>query len=149
MLPRPNRAVVALFVAVAACSSEASRPRGAVPPADVAGPPPDAVRTPSGLSYRVLASGPRGAHPGPDARVLVHYTGWTTDGTIIDGAPMGGAPATVDLTTAMRGWREGLSLMAPGDKYRFWIPPALAFEGEALKPQGMLVYDVYLLRFAD
>src|SRR5207247_991731 len=105
MLPRASRAVVALFVAAAACSSEASRARGAVPPPDVAGPPPDALRTPSGLSYRVLASGPRAAHPGPNARVLVHYTGWMTDGTIIDGAPMGGDPAMVDLSTALPGWR--------------------------------------------
>jgi FKBP-type peptidyl-prolyl cis-trans isomerase len=149
MLLRSARLVPVILLLGAACSSQAANPSGTLPPADVSEPPADASRTATGLVYRVLVRGPRGAHPTPDARVLVHYTGWTTDGTVIDGAPIGGDPATVDLGRAMPGWREGLTLMAPGDKYRFWIPPALAYAGQPGKPQGMLVYDIYLLRFAE
>ncbi len=137
------------MAAAAACSGPPPEPRGTVPPSDVAAPPPDALITPSGLAYRVLSQGVHGTHPGPNARVLVNYTGWTTDGTIIEGAPIGSDPVTVDLGMAMPGWREGVPLMSAGDKFRFWIPPKLALEGQPGKPQGMLVYDIYLHRFAD
>jgi peptidylprolyl isomerase len=102
---RCARAVPLVLLLLAACSGQAANPRGTVPPSDVAGPPAGASRTATGLAYRILAKGPRGAHPGPQSRVLIHYTGWTTDGTIIDGAPIGGEPATVDLGSAMPGWR--------------------------------------------
>ena len=105
--------------------------------------------TSTGLAYRILAKGPHGSRPSPTSRVLVNYTGWTTDGTIVAGAPIGTAPVTIDLGKVMPGWQEGLSLMEPGDKFRFWIPPRLAMEGERDKPQGMLVYDIYLHRFSD
>jgi FKBP-type peptidyl-prolyl cis-trans isomerase len=149
MLLRSAPAVPLILLLVAACSSQSPSPRGTVPPPDVAEPPADASHTATGLAYRILSKGPRGEHPSPHARVLVNYTGWTTDGTVIDGAPIGGDPASVDLGRAMPGWREGLALMAPGDKYRFWIPPALAYAGQPGKPQGMLVYDIYLVRFAE
>jgi FKBP-type peptidyl-prolyl cis-trans isomerase len=44
------------------------------------------------------------------------------------------------------GWREGLALMTEGEKSRFWIPAKLAYDGEVGKPQGMLVFDVELVR---
>ena len=81
--------------------------------------------------------------------MLVNYTGWTTDGTIVAGAPIGTEPVTVDLGKVMPGWQEALALMEPGDKFRFWIPPRLAMEGQPGKPQGMLVYDIYLHRFSN
>ena len=140
-----------LFVlAAGGCSRpDSPTPQGAIAPVDVAAPPPDAMTTPSGLAYRILAKGPHGERPAPDSRVLVNYTGWTTDGTIVAGAPIGTEPATVDLGKVMPGWREALTLMEPGDKFRFWIPPRLAMEGQPGKPQGMLVYDIYLHRFSN
>lgn len=140
-----------LCLASSGCRSESAPPppAGTLPPADVAAPPVDAVTTSTGLAYRILAKGSHGNRPSPTARVMVNYTGWTTDGTIVAGAPIGTDPVTVDLGKVMPGWREALSLMEPGDKFRFWIPPRLALEGERDKPQGMLVYDIYLHRFAD
>ena len=82
--------------------------------------------------------------------MVVNYTGWTTDGSVVDGAPIGSAAVTVDLSDSevMRGWREGLRLMASGDKFRFWIPAHLAYQNQPGKPQGMLVYDIYLIDFS-
>lgn len=139
-----------VLVGVTGCSREqpSPQPQGTIAPPDVGGPPPDAVTTATGLAYRILAKGPHGTRPEPHARVLVNYTGWTTDGTIVAGAPIGTDPVTVDLGKVMPGWQEALSLMEPGDKFRFWIPPHLALQGDRGKPQGMLVYDIYLHRFA-
>ncbi len=44
------------------------------------------------------------------------------------------------------GWTEGLQMMVEGEKRRFWIPESLAYKGQAGSPQGMLVFDVELIR---
>ena len=142
--------VIAILVTGAwGCTQEAREPHGTLPPAEVAAPPPDAQVTSSGLAYRVLARGSSGRRPGPESRVVVNYTGWTTDGAIVDGAPIGSPPVTVQLSEAMPGWQEGLRLMAKGDKFRFWIPAPLAHRDAPGKPKGMLVYDIYLVDFND
>jgi FKBP-type peptidyl-prolyl cis-trans isomerase len=36
--------------------------------------------------------------------------------------------------------------MVEGERRRFWIPEALAYKGQPGSPQGMLVFDVELIR---
>jgi FKBP-type peptidyl-prolyl cis-trans isomerase len=139
----------AVGLSAAGCRKPPEPPRGTIAPLDVAGPPDDAITTPSGLAYRVLVSGRGGPHPGPRSRVVIHYTGWTPDGAIIEGAPLGGAPATFQLSDTMPGWQEGLRMMRVGDKRRFWIPGPLAYGNQPGKPHGMLVYDIDLVQFVD
>jgi len=114
-------------------------------PADVAAPPADAITTPSGLAYKLISAGPGKVHPKPGDRVLVSYTGWTTDGRIFDGSVLRGQP-TVELPVSggIPGWVEGIQLMTDGTQMRFWMPPKLAYEGIKDKPQGMVVFDVHL-----
>jgi len=117
-----------------------------VPPPDVAKVPDDAQRTASGLAYRVLRPGPAGgAKPTKGSRVTVHYSGWTTDGKLFDSSVMRGQTATFALTDVIEGWTEGLQLMIPGEKTRFWIPERLAYKGQGNGPKGMLVFDVELI----
>ena len=84
--------------------------------------------------------------PRADQQVTVHYTGWTTDGKMFDSSVVRGEPTTFPLNGVIRGWTEGVQLMVEGEKTRFWIPEALAYKGQAGAPQGMLVFDVELLR---
>src|SRR5689334_9834397 len=116
-----SAAIVLALAAVdmSSCHTSESAPHGTVAPLDVAGPPADAIVSPSGLAHRILVGGPRGRHPGPNALVVVNYTGWTTDGTIVEGAPVGTPPVTFELQYTMPGWQEGLRMMVPGDKWRF------------------------------
>jgi peptidylprolyl isomerase len=116
------------------------------PPPDVAAVPGDAQRTASGLAYKVLRPGAaNGAHPTKASRVTVHYSGWTTDGKLFDSSLMRGQTASFGLGDVIEGWTEGLQLMVPGEKTRFWIPERLAYKGQSNGPKGMLVFDVELL----
>jgi FKBP-type peptidyl-prolyl cis-trans isomerase len=114
-------------------------------PEDVAAPPADAKKTESGLAYKVLAKGAGKEKPKATDRVKVNYTGWTTDGNMFDSSVKRGEPATFGVGQVIKGWTEGLQLMAAGDKVRFWIPEALAYQGRQGPPKGMLVFDVELL----
>jgi FKBP-type peptidyl-prolyl cis-trans isomerase len=115
-----------------------------VAPPDVAKPPADALRTPSGIAYKVLRPGTGSTHPRKESRVTVHYTGWSTDGKMFDSSVTRGAAATFGLNEVIEGWTEGVQLMVEGEKRRFWIPARLAYQGRQ-GPQGMLVFDIDLL----
>jgi peptidylprolyl isomerase len=119
------------------------------PPNDVAGPPPDAEKTASGLASKVLTPGTGKTHPAKNDVVTVHYTGWTTDGKNFDTSLHGGTPATFPLDKVIAGWTEGVQLMVAGEKRRFWIPEELAYKGKADRPAGMLVFDVELISFTS
>jgi len=116
------------------------------PPADVAGPPADATRTSTNLAYKVLQPGTGTRHPRPNSTVTVHYTGWSTNGKTFDSSVTRGQPTTFSLDQVIPGWTEGLQMMVEGEKRRLWIPAKLAYEGQPDKPQGMLVFDVELIR---
>ena len=118
-------------------------------PKDVRRAPKDAHVTPSGLAWKELAPGTGKKHPGPQTRVMVHYSGWTTDGKCFDSSVMSGEPAQFALDQVIPGWTEGLQLMVAGQKARFWIPEKLAYAGKPGKPKGMLVFDVELLDVAE
>lgn len=116
-------------------------------PADVAGAPADAVKTASGLQYKVLVPG-AGAQPTAASMVKVHYSGWTTDGKLFDSSVRRGEPAVFPLGGVIKGWTEGVQLMKVGEKARFWIPAELAYGETPARPgapAGMLVFDIELL----
>ena len=113
-------------------------------PLDVAAPPSDAEKSSSGLASKVLTAGTGTTHPRASDSVTVHYTGWTTDGSMFDSSVSRGEPSTFPLNRVIRGWTEGLQLMVVGEKRRFWIPEDLAYGGSR-PPLGMLVFDVELL----
>lgn len=114
-------------------------------PADVAAPPDDAKKTASGLAYEVLRPGTGEVHPKKHSTVVVHYSGWTTDGERFDSSVLRGEPAEFALDAVIPGWTEGVQLMVKGEKTRFWIPAKLAYANDKSKPQGMLVFDIELL----
>lgn len=117
-----------------------------IPPPDVKGPPSDAHRTATGVAYKVLRPGTGTRHPSSFSTVVVHYTGWTTDGKMFDSSVTRGMPATMSLQNVIPGWTEGVQLMVEGERTRFWIPQDQAYKGEAGSPRGMLVFDIELIR---
>jgi peptidylprolyl isomerase len=94
----------------------------------------------------VLTPGRGTRHPRPNSEVTVNYTGWTTDGKMFDSSVQRGQPVTFSLDSVISGWTEGLQMMVEGEKRRFWIPEALAYQGQSGQPAGMLVFDVELIK---
>ena len=110
-------------------------------------PRPTSVTTGSGLIYQVLREGD-GVQPGPTDRVQVAYRGWVRNGEEFDKSPEG-RPIEFPLNQVIKGWQEGVQLMKVGAKYRFTIPPELAYgergAGEKIPPNAILVFDVELI----
>ena len=107
----------------------------------------DMKTTASGLQYGVLKKGREGPSPTQSDMVEVHYTGWLTNGTQFDSS-RDGPPARFPVNGVIKGWTEGLQLMTPGARFKFVIPPQLAY-GEQdqgkIPPNSTLVFDVELL----
>ena len=118
-------------------------------PADVATVPAHANKTASGLAYRVIKKGNGSGHPSLQSIITIDYSGWTPDGKLFDSSVTRGEKAVFPLNGLISGWKEGLTLMSPGDTYRFWIPGHLAYDSipNANGPKGLLVFDVTLYGF--
>ena len=120
--------------------------------AELESPPADAVKTASGLAYKVITKGTGAVHPTATNVVRVHYTGWqASDGRMFDSSVVRGAPTEFPLNQVIAGWTEGVQKMVEGEKTRFWIPAQLAY-GDSPKrpgmPYGTLVFDVELIKIA-
>jgi FKBP-type peptidyl-prolyl cis-trans isomerase len=84
--------------------------------------------------------------------VTVNYTGWLTDGTVIDDTRKEAKPRNVLLGygRVIPGWEEGLRGMRAGGRRILVVPPALGY-GKAGKPgtvpsRATLVFDVEMKR---
>jgi len=104
-----------------------------------------AVKTDSGIVYTETTAG-TGASPTASDRVKVHYRGTLINGTEFDSSYARNEPAEFPLGGVIRCWTEGVQRMVEGDKVRLWIPEDLAYRGAAGSPQGMLVFDIELIR---
>ncbi len=116
-------------------------------PKHVARPPRHAKKTARGVYYVALNSGSGKTHPTATSKVEVHYTGWTTNGRIIDSSVIRGKPTTFPLNRVIPGWTDGLQKMVAGQTMVFWIPAGLAYGSSPGRPQGMLVFEVHLFSF--
>lgn len=106
--------------------------------------------TDSGLKYDDLIEG-EGEAAKAGQRVVVHYTGWLTDGSKFDSSLDRNDPFSFALGAGqvIRGWDEGVQGMKIGGKRKLTIPPQLGYgargAGGVIPPNATLVFEVELL----
>ena len=100
---------------------------------------------PSGLQYEILVE-TDGPKPTAKSTVKCHYHGTTITSKVFDSSVKRGKPASFPLNRVIKGWTEGLQLMSVGSKFRFTIPPHLAYGEQEVSteigPNSTLIFDV-------
>jgi FKBP-type peptidyl-prolyl cis-trans isomerase len=93
-----------------------------------------------------------GDSPRQGQTVVVHYTGWLTDGTKFDSSVDRGEPFEFEIGVGhvIQGWDDGVAGMKIGGKRRLTIPPELAYGnndvGDGLIPaNSILIFEIELL----
>lgn len=106
--------------------------------------------TRSGLKFKDTVKG-EGARPTVGQTVIVHYTGWLTNGQKFDSSLDRGQPFDFKLGAGqvIKGWDEGVKGMHIGGKRHLVIPPQLGYgakgAGDSIPGNATLVFDVELL----
>ena len=142
--------IVAVLAGIALCSCQSTEDAAVSPTVQQAGAAaPSGIQTTySGLKYEVLRPG-TGKSPSAYNRVKVHYHGYLLNGMVFDSSVQRGQPAVFPLSNVIPGWTEGIQLMKEGAKYRFTIPPELAYGARGappkIGPNETLKFDVELI----
>lgn len=102
----------------------------------------------SGLQYEILTEG-NGAKPNENNTVKCHYHGTTIKDEVFDSSVNRGVPASFPLNRVISGWTEGVQLMSAGSKFKFIIPPDLAYGEQQISkeigPNSTLIFEVELI----
>ncbi|MCI0697305.1 FKBP-type peptidyl-prolyl cis-trans isomerase [candidate division KSB1 bacterium] len=106
--------------------------------------------TSTGLKYIDIEIG-NGASPQSGQQVVVHYSGYLTNGTKFDSSVDSDEALAfaIGVGQVIRGWDEGVMSMKAGGKRKLIIPPQLGY-GErgappVIPPNAELIFDVELL----
>ena len=93
-----------------------------------------------------------GSSPTQGQTVVVHYTGWLTNGKKFDSSVDRGDPFefTIAVGHVIQGWDQGVSTMKVGGKRKLTIPSELAYGDKAvggglIPPNSILIFEVELL----
>ena len=109
---------------------------------------PEVTTLESGLQYQILSQG-NGEKPKATNTVKCHYHGTNIKGEVFDSSVNRGVPASFPLNRVISGWTEGLQLMQVGSKFKFTIPPNLAYGEEQISKEiganSTLIFEVELL----
>jgi peptidylprolyl isomerase len=106
--------------------------------------------TSTSLKYIDVEVG-NGASPQSGQQVIVHYSGYLTNGTKFDSSvDRGEALAfTIGIGQVIKGWDEGVMSMKTGGKRKLIIPPQLGYGANGappvIPPNAELIFDVELL----
>ncbi len=114
------------------------------------------VTTESGLQYEIMEPGGEATYQAPaegeaEKQFMVNYRGTLIDGTEFDASPEGQpVPMTMQV---IDGFREALTSMPVGAKWRLFIPSELAYGDERrsaqIAPNSVLIFELELVSIED
>ncbi len=114
------------------------------------------VTLPSGLQYEVINKGGESKYAAPkegdpEKQFMVNYKGTLIDGTEFDASPEGSpVPMTLEV---IAGFKEALTLMPVGAKWKLFIPSGLAYGEERrsaeIAPNTALIFELELVEIKD
>jgi len=108
---------------------------------------PEVVTTASGLQYTIQDPG-TGESPDEWSTVEVNQRILLVNGTIIKNTYNGTETDIFTMKEAIDGLKEGLALMKEGGKFRFVVPPDLAWgkrgAGSKIGPHAALIFEIRL-----
>lgn len=115
------------------------------------------ITTKSGLQYEVLEKGGSEKYvepkdeKAPQKQFLVNYKGTLISGKEFDASPPG-KPVPMSLMV-IEGFKEALTMMPVGAKWKLFIPANLAYGPEAkspdLGPNSTLIFELELVKIED
>lgn len=93
-------------------------------------PPDDAIKTDSGLRYKIIEKGKGTAKPTKDSKVVLHFMVWTPDGKMTDSSYMDERAEVMDVSKMIPGMAEGVQEMVEGDTALMWVPDHLSLKNK-------------------
>lgn len=99
-------------------------------------------RSESGLYYQILEDGDGDFIP-IDAKVLVTYKGYLTNGKIFD--QTSAEPVSLYAKSLIEGWREALLFVNIGSEVRLIVPPNLGYKNQELPDipkNSILIFEI-------
>lgn len=106
------------------------------------------VITGSGLQYEILQAAV-GTSPRIQDDVRVNYSSWKVDGDPFESSVAQEEKPIFPLRSVIKGWREVLVKMAPGSKWRLYLPSELAYgarsPAESIPANSALIFEIELL----
>ena len=106
------------------------------------------ITTDSGLQYEIIKAGDGEKYDNSEnAKFMVNYRGSLMDGSQFDASPEG-TPVAMNLNV-VAGFREALTTMPVGSKWKLFIKPELGYgenrRSAQLGPNSLLIFDVELV----
>lgn len=109
---------------------------------------PGVVATETGLQFMIIDE-KEGQKPTEDDVVRAHQRITLVDGSVVDDTYKRNEPVDFIIQEAIPGYREGLLKMSIGSRFRFFIPPDLAWgkrgAGDKIGPNAVLIIDARLI----
>jgi FKBP-type peptidyl-prolyl cis-trans isomerase FkpA len=110
----------------------------------------DVISTNTGLQYQIIERG-QGKCPTINSEAVVHQRCMLLGGKVIEDTYKKNQPETCAVAELIEGYKEGLLLMQKGARYRFFVPPELAWgktgTSNKIPPNALLIFDVRLIDF--
>lgn len=109
---------------------------------------PGVIETENDLQYLIVEEAD-GIKPDEWSTVEIHQRALLLNGTLLEDTYRTNQTSVVPISELIEGLQEGLQMMSVGSRYKFWVPPELAWgrkgTGNKIPPNAVLHFDIRLV----